>query len=148
MAKGVIAGYPVVDIKVHLYDGSYHDVDSSEIAFRIAGSMAGKNAMNKANAILLEPFMDVEIIVPEEYLGDVVGDLNSRRGKISGILPRKDAHVIEGHVPLAEMFGYATSLRSITQGRAIYTMQFENYQEVPESIASEIVEEIKGTVKK
>jgi elongation factor G len=148
LRNGVLAGYPVVDVKAELLDGSYHDVDSSEMAFRIAGSMAAKNVMNKANAILLEPFMEVEIVVPEEYLGDVVGDLNSRRGKISGILPRKDAHVIEGHVPLAEMFGYATSLRSITQGRAIYTMQFENYREVPESIAGEIVEEIKGIVRK
>lgn len=147
LRNGVLAGYEVVDIKAALLDGSYHDVDSSEIAFRIAGSMAAKNALNKAKPILLEPLMEVEIVVPEEYLGDVVGDLNSRRGKISGILPRKDAHVIEGHVPLAEMFGYATSLRSITQGRAIYTMQFENYREVPESIANEIVEEIKGVVK-
>jgi elongation factor G len=147
LRNGVLAGYQVVDVKAVLLDGSYHDVDSSEMAFRIAGSMAAKNGLNKANPVLLEPFMEVEIVVPEEYLGDVVGDLNSRRGKISGILPRKDAHVIEGHVPLAEMFGYATSLRSITQGRAIYTMQFENYQEVPESIATELVEEIKGMVK-
>lgn len=148
LRNGVLAGYPVVDTKAELLDGSYHDVDSSEMAFRVAGSMAAKNAMNKAKPILLEPFMEVEIIVPEEYLGDVVGDLNSRRGKISGILPRKDAHVIEGHAPLAEMFGYATSLRSLTQGRAIYTMQFENYREVPEGIATQLVEEIKGTAKK
>lgn len=148
LRNGVLAGYPVVDTKAELLDGSYHDVDSSEMAFRVAGSMAAKNAMNKAKPVLLEPFMEVEIIVPEEYLGDVVGDLNSRRGKISGILPRKDAHVIEGHAPLAEMFGYATSLRSLTQGRAIYTMQFENYREVPEGIATQLVEEIKGTAKK
>lgn len=148
LRNGVLAGYPVIDVKAALLDGSYHDVDSSEMAFQIAGSMAAKSAIAKAKPILLEPFMEVEIIVPEEYLGDVVGDLNSRRGKISGILPRKDAHVIEGHVPLAEMFGYATSLRSVTQGRAIYTMQFENYRQVPGEISKELVEEIKGTVKK
>ncbi len=148
LRNGVLAGYPVLDVKVALLDGSYHEVDSSEMAFRVAGSMAAKNGLNKAGPVLLEPFMELEIIVPEEYLGDVVGDLNSRRGKISGILPRKDAHVIEGHVPLAEMFGYATSLRSITQGRAIHTMQFENYREVPKEIAGNIIEEIKGTAKK
>lgn len=148
LRNGVLAGYPVIDVKAELLDGSYHEVDSSELAFRVAGSMATKNALKKAGSILLEPFMEVEIIVPEEYLGDVVGDLNSRRGKISGILPRKDAHVIQGHVPLAEMFGYATSLRSITQGRAIYTMQFENYQEVPKEIAAQLIEEVKGTAKK
>lgn len=148
LRNGALAGYPVMDVKTELLDGSYHDVDSSEMAFRVAGSMAAKNGLSKAGPVLLEPFMELEIVVPEEYLGDVVGDLNSRRGKISGILPRKDAHVIEGHVPLAEMFGYATSLRSITQGRAIYTMQFENYREVPAEIAGNIIEEIKGTSKK
>jgi len=145
LKNGVMAGYPVVDVKVELIDGSYHDVDSSEMAFRVAGSIAAKNAMNRANPILLEPIMDVEVVVPEEYLGDVVGDINSRRGKISGILPRKDAQVVEAHVPLAEMFGYATSLRSVTQGRAIYTMQFDFYNPVPQNIADEIIEKIKGT---
>jgi elongation factor G len=145
LKNGVMAGYPVLDVKVELIDGSYHDVDSSEMAFRVAGSIAAKNAMNRAKPILLEPIMDVEIVVPEEYLGDVVGDINSRRGKISGILPRKDAQVVEAHVPLAEMFGYATALRSITQGRAIYTMQFDYYNQVPQNIADEIIEKIKGT---
>ncbi|MFQ5583263.1 MAG: elongation factor G, partial [Calditrichia bacterium] len=145
LKNGVLAGYPVVDVKVELLDGSYHEVDSSEMAFKIAGSMAAKNALSKAGPILLEPVMDVEVVVPEEYLGDVVGDLNSRRGKISGILPRKDAQVVECQVPLAEMFGYATALRSVTQGRAIYTMQFDHYSEVPKAIAEEIIEKLRGT---
>jgi elongation factor G len=144
MKNGVLAGYPVVDVKVALIDGSYHDVDSSEMAFKIAGSIGVKEGMAKAGAVLLEPIMDVEVVVPEEYMGDVIGDLNSRRGKISGILPRKDAQVIEAFVPLAEMFGYATSLRSVTQGRAVYTMQFDHYQQLPQSLADEIVEKIKG----
>jgi elongation factor G len=144
MKNGVLAGYPVVDVKVSLMDGSYHDVDSSEMAFRIAGSMGLKNAMNKAGAVLLEPIMEVEIVVPEEYMGDVIGDLNSRRGKITGILPRKDAQVVEGYVPLSEMFGYATSLRSITQGRAIYTMQFDHYDMIPQNISEEIIENVVG----
>jgi elongation factor G len=144
LKNGVLAGYPVVDIKVRLMDGSYHEVDSSDMAFRIAGSIAIKNAMQKAKAILLEPIMEVEIIVPEEYMGDVIGDLNSRRGKVSGILPRKDAQVIESQVPLSEMFGYATSLRSLTQGRAIYTMQFDHYDVIPENIADEIIENVVG----
>jgi len=144
LKNGVLAGYPVVDVRVRLMDGSYHEVDSSEMAFRIAGSMAIKNAMQKGKAILLEPIMDVEVIVPEEYMGDVIGDLNSRRGKISGILPRKDAQVIESQVPLSEMFGYATSLRSLTQGRAIYTMQFDHYDAIPQNLADEIVENVVG----
>jgi elongation factor G len=144
LKNGVLAGYPVVDIKVRLVDGSYHEVDSSDMAFRIAGSIAIKNAMQKAKAILLEPIMEVEIVVPEEYMGDVIGDLNSRRGKVSGILPRKDAQVIESQVPLSEMFGYATSLRSLTQGRAIYTMQFDHYDVIPENIADEIIENVVG----
>jgi len=144
LKNGVLAGYPVVDVKVRLVDGSYHEVDSSEMAFRIAGSIAVKNAMQKGKAILLEPIMDVEVIVPEEYMGDVIGDLNSRRGKVSGILPRKDAQVIESQVPLSEMFGYATSLRSLTQGRAIYTMQFDHYDVIPQNIADEIVENVVG----
>ena len=144
LKNGVMAGYPVVDVKVRLIDGSFHEVDSSEMAFKIAGSMAIKNAMEKAGAILLEPVMEVEVIVPEEYLGDVIGDLNSRRGKITGILPRKDAQVVEAFVPLSEMFGYATALRSITQGRAIYTMEFNHYDMIPQSIADEIIENVVG----
>ena len=144
LKNGTMAGYPVVDVKVTLYDGSYHDVDSSEMAFKIAGSMGVKAALKKAGSILQEPIMDVEVVVPEEYLGDVIGDLNSRRGKVSGILPRKDAQVIEAFVPLAEMFGYATSLRSVTQGRAVYSMQFDHYEQLPQSIAEEIIEKIRG----
>ncbi|MEJ2633792.1 MAG: elongation factor G [Calditrichia bacterium] len=147
LKNGVLAGYPVVDVKVRLIDGSYHDVDSSEMAFRIAGSMAVKNAMQKADAILLEPVMEVEIVVPEEYMGDVIGDLNSRRGKVTGILPRRDAQVVESYVPLSAMFGYATSLRSITQGRAVYTMQFDHYDVMPQSIADEIIEKVLGKKK-
>ena len=140
MGNGVIAGYPLVDIKATLLDGSYHPVDSSELAFKIAGSMALKNAVLKAKAIILEPIMDLEIVVPEEYMGDVLGDVNTRRGKVIGIFSRKDAQVIAGTVPLREMFGYATSLRSMTQGRAIYTMQFSNYQPLPQGLADELME--------
>lgn len=144
MRNGVIAGFPVVDIKAKLYDGSYHDVDSDELSFKIAGSIAFKEGAKKAKPILLEPIMDVEVVTPEEYLGDVMGDLNSRRGKIEGFSARKDAQVIKAIVPLAEMFGYATILRSMTQGRAIYTMQFSHYTEVPKSIADEIAEKSLG----
>ncbi|MCX7797959.1 MAG: elongation factor G [Melioribacter sp.] len=140
MRNGVLAGYPVVDVKVKLYDGSYHEVDSDEISFRVAASIAFKQGAMKANPILLEPIMNVEVITPEEYLGDVMGDLNSRRGKIEGFSMRKDAQVIKAQVPLAEMFGYATTLRSMTQGRAIFTMQFSHYSEVPKSVAEEITE--------
>ncbi len=144
LKNGVIAGYPVVDVIVRLVDGSYHEVDSSEMAFRIAGSIAVKNALKQAEPILLEPIMEIEVVVPEEYMGDVIGDLNSRRGKISGILPRKDAQVISAYVPLSEMFGYATDLRSLTQGRAVYTMQFDHYDAMPQNIADEIKEKILG----
>jgi elongation factor G len=144
MNSGVLAGYPMQDVKVRLYDGSYHDVDSSEMAFKIAGSMALQEGCKKAGAIILEPIMKLEVIVPEEYLGDVVGNLNSRRGKISGIMPRKDAQVVAAMAPLGEMFGYATELRSISQGRAIYTMQFSHYEPVPKNIADEIIEKAKG----
>ncbi len=144
MRNGVIAGFPVVDIKAKIYDGSYHDVDSDEISFKVAGSIAFKEAAKKGRPILLEPIMDVEVVTPEEYLGDVMGDLNSRRGKIEGFSARKDAQVIKATVPLAEMFGYATILRSMTQGRAIYTMQFAYYNEVPKSIAEEIAEKSLG----
>ena len=144
MRNGVVAGFPVVDVKVKLYDGSYHDVDSDEISFKVAGSIAFKEGARKAKPILLEPIMGVEVITPEEYLGDVMGDLNSRRGRIEGFSARKDAQVIKAHVPLSEMFGYATVLRSMTQGRAIYTMQFSHYAEVPKSVAEEIAEKSAG----
>ncbi len=147
LKNGVLAGYPTVDVKVRLIDGSYHDVDSSEMAFRVAGSMAIKKAVEKAGAVLLEPIMEVEVVVPEEYMGDVIGDINSRRGKVSGILPRKDAQVIEIYVPLSEMFGYATNLRSLTQGRAVYTMQFDHYDAMPQNIADEIIEKVHGKKK-
>jgi len=147
MRNGVIAGFPVEDVKVRLIDGSYHEVDSNEMAFKVAGSMAFREAAKKAGPVLLEPIFSVEIVVPEEYLGDVIGDLNSRRGRISGILPRKDAQVVTGSAPLGEMFGYATDLRSITQGRAIYTMQFSHYEKVPDSLAEEIIASTKGVGK-
>ena len=142
--SGVLAGYPVVDVKVRLFDGSYHDVDSSEMAFKIAGSMAFKEGARKANPILLEPVMTLEVIVPEDYMGDVIGDINSRRGRIQGVRPRSGAQVISGEVPLSEMFGYATDLRSMTQGRAIFTLQFARYEEVPRGIAEQIVAKVKG----
>jgi elongation factor G len=140
MESGVLAGYPVVDVRVYLVDGSYHEVDSSEMAFKVAGSMAFKNAMQRAKPKLLEPKMAVEVVTPEEYLGDVMGDLNSRRGHIEHLEPRGNAQAIRARVPLATMFGYATDLRSTTQGRATFTMQFDRYEEVPQSIAGEIVD--------
>jgi len=140
MENGILAGYEVVDVKVELYDGSYHEVDSSEMAFKIAGSMAFKDAMKKGNPVLLEPYMKVEVVVPEEYLGDVMGDLNSRRGKLEGMEARAGAQVIRAHVPLSEMFGYATDLRSKSQGRGNYTMQFSHYEQVPGSIAEKIID--------
>ncbi|MDZ7360969.1 MAG: elongation factor G [candidate division KSB1 bacterium] len=148
MQTGVLAGYPMVDVKVALIDGSYHEVDSSEMAFKIAGSMAFKDGAKKANPVLLEPMMDVEVVVPEEYLGQVMGDLNSRRGKIRGFVPRRDAQVVAASVPLAEMFGYATTLRSLTQGRAIYTMQFSHYEPVPQNIAEGLTETSKAKMVK
>jgi len=144
MKNGILAGYPVEDVKVKLFDGSYHDVDSSEMAFKIAGSIAFQAAAKKANPVILEPIMAVEVVTPEEYLGDVMGDLNSRRGKIEGITPRKDAQVVKAMVPLSEMFGYATQMRSMTQGRALYTMQFSHYDETPKSISEQIIEKVKG----
>ncbi len=144
LQSGVLAGYPVVDVKAKLFDGSYHEVDSSEMAFKIAGSIAFKDGAKKADPVLLEPIMGVEVVTPEEYLGDVMGDLNSRRGRIEGIGSRKDAQVVKAMVALSEMFGYATSLRSMTQGRAIFTMQFSHYDEVPRSIAEQIVEKVRG----
>jgi elongation factor G len=145
MQGGVLAGFPMVDIKIEVFDGSYHDVDSSEMAFKIAGSMGFKEGCDKAKPILLEPIMDVEVVTPDNYMGDVIGDLNSRRGKVHGMAPRAGAQVITAQVPLAEMFGYATDLRSKTQGRATYTMQFAHYAQVPNSIAETIVSKAKGT---
>jgi elongation factor G len=142
--RGVLAGYPVVDIRTRLYDGSYHEVDSSEMAFKIAGSMAFKEAIKKAKPILLEPVMSIEIVTPEEYMGDVIGDLNSRRGRVQHIERRGNAQVIRGQAPLAEMFGYATDLRSKTQGRATYTMQFSHYNEVPKGVSEGIIAVVKG----
>jgi len=144
MKNGVLAGYPIEDIKVKLIDGSFHDVDSSEMAFKIAGSIAFKEGVKKANPILLEPIMDVEIVTPEEYMGDVMGDMSSRRGRVEGMSQRRDAQVIKALVPLSEMFGYATVLRSMTQGRAIYSMQFSHYDEIPKSISDQLVEKVKG----
>ncbi len=138
--NGVVAGFPVVDVKFELIDGSFHDVDSSEMAFQIAGSMAAKEALKRANPVLLEPVMDVEVVVPEEFMGDVMGDLSSRRGQIQGMDSRGSGQVIRAMVPLSEMFGYATTVRSKTQGRATFTMQFDHYAEVPKSIAQEIAE--------
>jgi elongation factor G len=139
LETGVLAGYPVVDVKVELVFGSYHDVDSSEAAFKIAGSMAFKEAARSARPILLEPIMEVEVVTPAEFLGDVMGDLSSRRGKIGGMVQRGDAQVVAADVPLAEMFGYSTTMRSMTQGRAVYTMQFDHYEEVPKAVAEQIV---------
>ncbi|MBX7152606.1 elongation factor G [bacterium] len=144
MKNGVLAGFPLEDIKVKLFDGSYHDVDSSEMAFKIAGSMALQAGVKKAGGIILEPIMDVEVVVPEDYLGAVMGDLNSRRGQIIGMSQRKDAQVVNAYVPLAEMFGYATTLRSATQGRAIYTMQFHHYDPVPKSVEEQLLEKVKA----
>jgi elongation factor G len=140
MKTGVLAGYPLMDIKVQVVDGSYHEVDSSEIAFKIAGSMALKDAVRKANPALMEPIMKVEVVTPDTYLGNVVGDINSRRGRIHEMHPRSDGQVVTAHVPLSEMFGYATTLRSVTQGRAIFTMMFDHFQEVPVSVAEKILE--------
>jgi len=139
MEGGVIAGYPMVDVKVILYDGSYHDVDSNEMAFKIAGSMAFKEAARKANPVLLEPVMKVEVVVPEEYMGTIIGDLNSRRGRIEGVEPRVGSQVVSATVPLSEMFGYATQMRSSTQGRANYSMHFSRYEEAPRSVSDEII---------
>jgi elongation factor G len=144
LENGIQAGYPVVDVKATLVDGSYHDVDSSEMAFKIAGSMAFKAAAQQARPIILEPIMEVEVVVPSDFLGSVVGDLNSRRGKVGGMTQRADAQVVAADVPLAEMFGYSTTLRSMSQGRAVYTMQFDHYAEVPRSIAETIISKQKG----
>jgi elongation factor G len=144
LESGVLAGYPIVDVRAILTYGSYHDVDSSEMAFKIAGSLAFKEGARKAKPTLLEPVMAVEVVTPEDYMGDVIGDLSSRRGKVAGMEQRGSSHVVRAQVPLAEMFGYATDLRSRTQGRATYTMQFHSYNQVPESIAREIVARVRG----
>jgi elongation factor G len=144
MDTGVLAGYPVMNVRATLYDGSYHEVDSSEMAFKIAGSMAFKEAARRASIVILEPMMSVEVVTPETYMGDVIGNLNSRRGKVQMMEKRGNAQVIKSIVPLSEMFGYATDLRSMTQGRATYTMQFSHYEEVPKSIAESIIDKVKG----
>jgi elongation factor G len=144
LLRGVIAGYPVVDVVVELYFGSYHDVDSSEMAFKIAGSMAFESACQKADPVLLEPIMKVEVLVPQDFIGDVIGDLNSRRGKIHAIKARAGSQAVEVGVPLSEMFGYATSLRSKTQGRATYSMEFSQYEVVPKQLSQQIVGKHRG----
>jgi elongation factor G len=144
LENGVVAGYPMVDVKVELLDGSYHDVDSSELAFRIAGSMALQEGARKAKPTILEPIMDIEVVVPEEYMGDVIGDLNSRRGKIAGMVHRPDAIVVAAQSPLSEMFGYATTLRSLSQGRAVYSMQFSHYAQLPEVMQEKMVAQVRG----
>ncbi|WP_077210472.1 elongation factor G [Bacillus dakarensis] len=144
LERGVLAGYPIVDIKARLYDGSYHDVDSSEMAFKIAASMALKNAASKCNPVILEPVMRVEVIIPEEYMGDIMGNITSRRGRVEGMDARGNAQVVRAMVPLSEMFGYATTLRSSTQGRGVFSMHFDHYEEVPKSISEEIIKKNKG----
>ncbi|MCY8497947.1 elongation factor G, partial [Bacillus atrophaeus] len=142
--NGVIAGFPLIDIKAKLFDGSYHDVDSNEMAFKIAASMALKNAVSKCNPVLLEPIMKVEVVIPEEYMGDIMGDITSRRGRVEGMEARGNAQVVRAMVPLSEMFGYATALRSNTQGRGTFTMHMDHYEEVPKSISEEIIKKNKG----
>jgi elongation factor G len=144
MENGVVAGYPMVDMRVTLVDGSYHEVDSSELAFKIAGSMAFKRAAEHAKPHLLEPIMQVEVVTPDGFLGDIVGDLNARRAHIEGIETRASAHIIKAKAPLAEMFGYATDLRSMTQGRATYSMEFSHYQPVSQEVARTVLARARG----
>ena len=139
LTSGVVGGYPVIGIKVALVDGSFHEVDSSEMAFKIAASMAFKEAMKKADPVLMEPIMEVEVVTPEEYLGDVMGDLSSRRGRIEGMATRSGAKVVKAYVPLSEMFGYASALRNKTSGRATFTMKFSHYEEVPSEVAEKLL---------
>ena len=146
MVNGVLAGYPLVDIKAKLYDGSYHDVDSNEMAFKIAASLALKNAAKKAGAVILEPIMAVDVTIPEEYLGDIMGHIAARRGNIEGSEARGNTTIVKGMVPLSEMFGYATSLRSSTQGRGTFAMTFDHYQAVPKSVGEEIIKKNGGAV--
>ena len=141
---GVLAGYPMRDLRVTLFDGSYHDVDSNEMAFKIAASMAFESACQKADPTLLEPIMKVEVLVPQDFMGDVIGDLNSRRGKVHGIKARASSQAVDAAVPLSEMFGYATDLRSKTQGRATYSMEFEEYEAVPKQLAQQIIKKQRG----
>jgi elongation factor G len=142
--SGILAGYPVIDLKVTLVDGSYHDVDSSEMAFKIAGSMAIQDAVTKASPVLLEPMMKIEVEAPEEFLGDIMGDLNSRRGQIEGMGSESGLAKVSANVPLAEMFGYATDIRSKTQGRGIFSMEFSHYAEVPRNVADAVIARNKG----
>jgi len=144
MSSGVLAGYPVDDVSITLADGSFHEVDSSEIAFKIAGSMAFKDAARKATPVLLEPIMRVEVVVPEEYMGDVIADLTGRRGRIVSMEARGGTQIVNSRVPLSEMFGYATDLRSRTQGRATYTMHFDRYEQAPQTVSDEVVARIMG----
>jgi elongation factor G len=144
LENGVIAGYPMVDVKAQLIYGSYHDVDSNEMAFKIAGSMAIKEAVKRANPVILEPIMNVEVVCPNDYMGDILGDLSARRGKIGGMTQRGEAQVIASSVPLSEMFGYSTKLRSQSQGRAVYSMEFSHYEEVPKAAAEEIMSKVKA----
>ena len=144
LQNGVIAGYPIINVRATLFDGSYHDVDSSEAAFKVAASLAVRNAKDKCQPILLEPVMSVDVITPDDYLGNVIGDLTSRRGKVESQSERGNAHQVKAFVPLSEMFGYATSLRSNTQGRGNYTMQFSHYDPAPKSIAEEIIKKRNG----
>ena len=144
METGPLAGYPISGIEADLFDGSYHDVDSSEVAFKIAGSMAFQDACKRARPVLLEPVMAVEVVTPEDYMGEVIGDLTSRRGRVQSMEARSGAQVISCKVPLAEMFGYATDLRSVTQGRANYTMQFDNYEHAPRDVSEEVVSRAAG----
>ena len=146
MQSGDLAGYPVVDIKAVLLDGSYHEVDSSDLAFRIAGGKALREAMVKGAPIILEPIMDVEVVVRDEYMGEVIGDLNARRGKILSVNLRNNMRIVKADVPLASMFGYATDLRSKTQGRATFTMQFKKYEPIPDTLANEIIRRVKGSI--
>ena len=145
MVNGPVAGYPIEDLKVELVDGSYHDVDSSEMAFKIAGSMGFKDGAGRAKPFLMEPIMSLDVVVPEQYLGDVIGDMNSHRAEVEGINPRSDAQVITANVPLSETFGYATRLRSLTQGRAVFSLEFSKFREVPKSVMEEIVARVQGT---
>ena len=144
MESGILAGYPLRDLSVTLFDGSYHEVDSSEMAFKIAGSMALVDACKKADLVLLEPIMKVEVLVPQDFMGDVIGDLNGRRGKIHGMRARGNSQAVDAAVPLSEMFGYSTDLRSKTQGRATYSMEFESYEVVPKQLAQEIIKKNQG----
>jgi elongation factor G len=144
--SGVVAGYPVIDFKITLYDGSFHDVDSNEMAFRIVGSMAIKEAMKKCQPKLLEPIMDLEVVMPDEYLGAVMGDVTSRRGIVKKYEPRDKTQVLNATVPLSQMFGYATDLRSLTQGRAVFTMSFADYQHAPRQVEENIIEKFQGKV--